>query len=161
MKKTLLFISFFVILFSACEKDDFCVQNPVTPQLVLSFYNNTNRETLKSAQRLSVWAEGKDTLETYISQRKDSIFIPLNTLATQTIYHLKINNIDGKKVNNKIATLTINYTPQEEYVSRSCGYKVIFNDVSFSTDNSWILDFTPTTLTTIDNQDEAHVQIFH
>ena len=53
------------------------------------------------------------------------------------------------------------YTPEEEYVSRSCGYKVIFNDVTFSSDNNWIIDFTPETLTTIDNQNTAHVQIYH
>ncbi|MFT6698855.1 MAG: hypothetical protein ACJAVD_000340, partial [Porticoccaceae bacterium] len=48
-----------------------------------------------------------------------------------------------------------------EYVSRSCGYKIIFNEVTFTSDNTWITDFTPETLTTIDNQNEAHVQIFH
>jgi hypothetical protein len=73
-----------------------------------------------------------------------------------------MNNINDNKANNKIATFTIAYTTQEEYVSRSCGYKIIFNDVSFETEpTSWILDFTPRSLTTIDNQNAAHVQIFH
>ena len=161
MKKIGIALLLVIILISACEKDDFCIQNPVTPNLVLRFYDNTNRETLKTAQLLSVWTEGNDTIAAYTSQNKDSIAIPLNTLATETIYKLKMNNTDGKTANNKTATFTIQYTTEEDYVSRSCGYRIIFNDISFTKDNDWIIDFTPQTLTTIDNQDAAHVQIFH
>jgi hypothetical protein len=162
MKKTILFIFLITIIISACEKDDFCIQNPVTPNLVLRFYDNTNRETIKTAQRLSVWSDGKDTLAIYTSVNTDSIAIPLNTLSEETIYNLKINNIDGKIANNKIATFTIKYTTQEDYVSRSCGYRILFNNVNLSVDsNSWVIDFTPVTLTTVDNQNAAHVQIFH
>lgn len=151
MKKLIPFLILFIVIFSACEKDDFCIQNPVTPKLVIDFYNNTNRETLKDITTLYVWVDGKDSI--YKGGRTSSIIIPLNTLSTETVYNFS----DGTNVDK----FTINYTPQEQYVSRSCGYKVIFNDVSFISDNSWILDFTPATLTTIDNQDATHVKIFH
>ena len=72
---------------------------------------------------------------------------------TETVYHLSTENT--------VNQFTVNYTPNEEYVSRSCGFKIIFNEVTFTSDNTWITDFTPETLTTIDNQNEAHVQIFH
>ena len=72
-----------------------------------------------------------------------------------------MNNSDGSIANNQTATFTINYTTQEEYVSRSCGFKILFNDVTFESDNTWITEFTPEILTTIDNQNAAHVQIFH
>ena len=62
---------------------------------------------------------------------------------------------------NVINQITIDYTPENIYVSRSCGYKVIFNNVTFSSTNSWITDFTPSTLTTIDNQNAAHIQVYH
>ena len=130
---------------------------------MLRFYDDVNKETLKTAKLLSVWAEGReDTIAAYTSTTTDSIAIPLNSLALKTVYNLKINNEDGAEVDNQYTTFTIEYTTEEEYVSRSCGYKVIFNDVSFSSDNTnWIKDFTPETLTTIDNQNAAHVQIFH
>lgn len=151
MKKTLVLLLLSIVIFSACEKDDFCIQNPVTPKLVIDFYNNTSRETLKDITTLYVWVDGKDSI--YEGSRENSIIIPLNTLATETIYNFS----NGTSVDK----FTVNYTPQEVYVSRSCGYKVIFNDITFTSENNWILDFTPTTLTTIDNQDETHVQIFH
>jgi hypothetical protein len=162
MKKIIPILILFIVIFSTCEKDDFCVKNPITPNLVLRFYDETNQETLKTAKLLSVWAEGKDTIDDYTSITTDSISIPLNSLATETIYHLKINNEDGAEADNLYTTFTINYTPEEEYVSRSCGYRVIFNEVSFSSDNTnWIKEFTPETLTIIEDQNSAHVQIFH
>lgn len=151
MRKIFLFISFAIIVISACEKDDFCTQNPITPNLVLRFYDTNNRETLKSASSLYVWAEGKDTIFTDVST--DSIYIPLNSLTTETIYNFSKDNV--------VNQFTIKYTAKEAYVSRSCGYQILFNDVSFTSNNTWITDFTPENLTTIDNQNEAHVQIFH
>lgn len=161
MKKNVLFILLITVLISACEKDDFCIKNPVTPNLVLRFYDTNDRVALKGVERLSIWAENKDTITNYKSINIDSVAIPLNSLATKTIYHLKMNNSDGSIANNQTATFTINYTTQEEYVSRSCGFKILFNDVTFESDNTWITEFTPEILTTIDNQNAAHVQIFH
>jgi hypothetical protein len=161
MKKNVLFILLITVLISACEKDDFCIKNPITPNLVLRFYDTNDRETLKDVERLSIWAENKDTITNYKSINIDSVAIPLNSLATKTIYHLKMNNSDGSIANNKTASFTITYTTQEEYVSRSCGFKILFNDVTFESDNTWITEFTPEILTTIDNQNAAHVQIFH
>ena len=62
---------------------------------------------------------------------------------------------------NTINQFTIKYTPEDEYISRSCGFRTIFNEVTFISDNTWISDFTPEAVTTIDHQNEAHVQIFH
>ncbi|MDC0177023.1 DUF6452 family protein [Polaribacter sp.] len=161
MRKIFPIIFLSILIISACEKDDFCVQNPITPNLILRFYEDANRENLKEVMRLSVWAEGKDTIQSYKSIDTDSIAIPLNSVENKTIYHLKMNNIDGVIANNQTATFTIEYLTKEEYVSRSCGFKIIFNEVDFSSDNTWIKAFTPNTLTTIANQNAAHVQIFH
>ncbi len=161
MKKSILFLFLVTIILSACEKDDFCTQNPVTPNLILRFYDNANTTTLKNVERLSIWADGKDTIANYTSVNIDSVVIPLNSIATETIYHLKMNNIDGNIANNQTTTFTINYTPQEDYISRSCGYRVIFNNLTINHNNTWVQNITPSTLTTIDSQNEAHIQIFH
>lgn len=162
MKKIIPFLIIYIALFSACEKDDFCTKNPVTSKLIITFYDDTNRETSKNVQRLSIWSGTNDTIAQYTSVSKDSIAIPLNSLTTETIYKLKKNATNGSTANNEIATFTIKYNTEEEYVSRSCGFKVLFKNVEFSSStNSWISDFTPTTITNIDNQTEAHVQIFH
>ncbi|TXD49360.1 DUF6452 family protein [Polaribacter sp. IC073] len=162
MKKIIPFLLLLLAFFTACEKDDFCVKNPVTSKLKIDFYDDTNRETLKKVQRFSIIAEGKtDSLFTNQSG-KNSISIPLNSLTTETVYTLKKNDTDGATSTNEIATFTIKYDTEEEYVSRSCGFKIIFKNVAFSSStSSWITDFTPTTITNLDDQTTAHVQIFH
>lgn len=151
MKKISVILLIGIIIIFACEKDDFCIDNPVTPSLILRFYDEINTQTLKPATSLYVWAEGKDSI--FVNQSTDSLVIPLNSLSNQTIYNLSKNNV--------VNQFTINYETEEQYVSRSCGFKVIFNNVTFSSDNNWFVDFTPTNLTTIDNQNSAHVQVYH
>lgn len=141
-------------LFSACEIDDICVE-PTTPNLVLRFYDATSTTTLKANDSLYIWAEGKDSI--FLNQTVDSIAIPLNPLATQTVYNLSQGTLSLNK-------LTITYNPTEEFVSRSCGYRFIYNDITFNVDspvNGWISSITPATIQSITNQNSAHVQVFH
>jgi hypothetical protein len=153
-KITLVLLLFFVVL-SACEKDDFCIQNPVTSKLIIRFYDDTNRETKKRVQDLSIFSDiNNDTIPRYKIIDTDSIAIPLNSNALKTVYNFSKGNIINK--------FTIKYDIEEVYISRSCGYKVVFKNVEFSTDSgSWITAFTPLTIINLDDQSEAHVQIFH
>ncbi len=160
MNKNILYIFLLALFFSACEKDDICLL-PTTPNLILRFYDNTTQDDLKPVERLSVWAEGKDTIFDYTNVSLDSIAIPLNTDTPETTYHFKMNSVDGNIVNNINNTITIKYTPEDVFVSRSCGFKTIFNNVTITSDNNWIQSITPATLTTIDNETAAHVKIFH
>ncbi len=160
MKKNIILLLILSIYIGACEKDDICL-SPNTPKLVLRFYDNADTTALKEAKLLSVWAEEKDTLSAYKSVSTDSISIPLNTNASETVYNLKINSATENKTGNKHSKLTIKYTTEDIYVSRSCGYKTIFNDVTITSDSSWIKSFTPSTLTTINNEASAHIKIFH
>ena len=157
MKKHYLLLSFIALLVSSCEKDDFCIE-PVTPNMVIRFYNATNITQTKPVENLSVNPEGLDEL--YSNANLDSILIPLDVTSNQIIYNLSSeSNID---------VITINYDVEEVFVSRSCGFKAIFNNVSVSSDvsNDWILGLTETlentiTIPTIDNETAAHVKIFH
>jgi len=146
-----------LIIIYSCEKDDFCLTNPVTPNLVIRFYDASNEDNTKQVDSLTVWAEGKDSL--YIGVSSDSIALPLNTLANNTVYHLS----NGYTT---LETFTIQYATEEEYISRSCGFRVIFNDILINRDtteieDTWITSFTPDTITTINSQENAHIEIFH
>lgn len=160
--KNILYIFLFTLAFTSCEKDDFCTTTtPLTPQLILRFYDSANPDTLKEATFLSVWAQGKDTLVAYTSIDTDSIAIPLNTLDLETVYFLKTNTSTGDIADNTINKITINYTTEDVFISRACGYKTIFNEVLISSDNVWFQSITPTNLTTIDSEQNAHIKIFH
>ena len=157
MKKYYLLLTLIALLVSSCEKDDFCIE-PITPNMVIRFYNATNITQTKPVEDLSVNPEGFDEL--YSNANLDSILIPLDVTSNQIIYNLSSeSNID---------VITINYDVEEVFVSRSCGFKAIFNNVSVSSDvsNDWIIGLTETlentiTIPTIDNETAAHVKIFH
>lgn len=149
MKKTLPFIVFLALILG-CEKDDFCTQNPITPKLVVRFYDSNNPSQLKTVDQLYVWANGKDSI--IVNQTLDSISIPLNSIANETVYNFSKGTI--------VNQLTIKYTPKEMYVSRSCGFRVIFDEVTVESNNTWISSISQIQ-TTINNQNAAHVQIFH
>ena len=155
-----------LLLFSACEKDDFCLDNPVTPRLVIRFYDNINRDILKRVDRLSISVEN-DSEDIFTEQNTDSIAIPLNPAnflsdeITSTTYIFKTED-ETVTDEDKEAKITIEYIPQRDYVSRSCGFRIIFNDVVMTaTESAWIDEIDTENLTTIDNQNAAHVQIFH
>ncbi|MGB1041789.1 MAG: DUF6452 family protein [Tenacibaculum sp.] len=159
MKKYIFILILVIVGISACEKDDFCVQNPVTPNLILRFYDKDDVNEIKPVQRFSIIAKGKiDSL--FTNQVADSIAIPLNSLEKETIYTLKMNDVDGTIATNKVATLTVKYDPKDDYVSRSCGYRIIFNDVSLE-HTDWIDNLSTTQISTIDNQTKAHVQVYY
>lgn len=151
MKKTIYILMLSSIFIISCEKDDICTQNPITPNLILRLYDIENTTTLKSVSNLSVWVTGKDSI--YKNESTDSIVLPINSESTETIYNL----YDGTNIN----TFTISYTPEVDYVSRSCGFRVIYNDVEFTSNHTWITFISPEKLSTIDNQTAAHVKIFH
>lgn len=157
--KPLFILSFVILLFIGCDSDDFCEINSPTPNLVLRFYNKDAKKDVKIVQRFSIIAQNKiDSLYTNISV--DSIAIPLNSKTTETIYTFKKNEIDGNNLNNEIATLSITYTPQEEFISRSCGFRFIFNDLTFEK-SGWIDSISTKTIKNINSQANAHLDIFH
>jgi hypothetical protein len=158
MKRSFLYIFLIATIFSACEKDDICL-SPTTPKLILRFYDHADNTKFKAVSNLSIIAESK-TDSLYTNQVVDSIAIPLNVNGTQTIYNLKTSST-GNLADNKYNKLTLNYTTEEVYVSRSCGFKTIFKNVTVTSDNGWFQSFTPNSITSIDNENNAHIKIFH
>ncbi len=157
MKKYFFFLSLISLLIVGCEKDDFCI-DPITPNMIIRFYDATNPSETKSVSDLSVSIDGFE--EIYSNVSLDSIVVPLDVTSNQTLYSL---TSDGNE-----NMITIAYDVEEVFVSRSCGFKAIFNNVTITSapSNDWILGLTDTldtiaTITTIDDESTAHVQIFH
>ena len=157
MKKYFLILSFVSLLVSSCEKDDFCI-DPITPNMIIRFYDATNPTETKSVSNLSVQPEGYEDIYSNVSI--DSLLLPLNVMNNEIVYNL---SSDGNQ-----DILTITYDVEEKFVSRSCGFKAIFRNVIVTSDpsNEWILGLTESgnntvTISTIEDESAAHVQIYH
>ncbi|GGF74260.1 hypothetical protein SAMN05444281_1524 [Wenyingzhuangia marina] len=154
MKKLLsllLLVTFSATIFS-CQ-DEFCL-DATTPNLIIRFYDKDTITKTKSI-KLIVRANSKDTL--YNGINTDSLSIPLDTQNNNVTYHISI--LDNP---NSQEDININYTTEDVFVSKACGFKSIFKDVSITTThNNWLSSATPTSTFNITDQTQAHVKIFH
>jgi hypothetical protein len=137
MKKILAFLMILGFASSSCEPDDICDPNtPTTPRMLIQFFDYNNPSKEKNVTNLKVI--GDDMSEGVILSPSasgdlkyvtsgNSILLPLNTKADLVKYEF-INYFDNKNplLTNK-DILSFDYTRQDSYVSRACGFKTIFD----------------------------------
>ena len=152
MKKHVTLIILALILIYSCEKDDICLEN-TTPNLMLKFYNFENDTLLKTINIDSIRVLGKGLISNYTKKSFDSILIPLDINEYKTNYQISSENTTD--------TIYFSYDRNDIFVSRSCGYKTIFENLAIdSTTNNWIKAYNINT-TIIDNDTTAHINIYH
>lgn len=166
MKKIIALLLLFTALYS-CERDDICAESTATtPHLVIRFYDIDDQNENLNVVNLQI--QGIDNDEVYQDATStDSIAIPLKTDDVVTKFSLYKNyeeDGEGNITDGNEDVLTITYNPTEVYVSRACGYKTIFENVEIVINNdedNWMELILYDNPLTIDNETEAHVQIFH
>lgn len=152
MKKhiTLLVLAFVLII--SCEKDDICLED-TTPNLVLKFYDFENDTLAKSVVIDSIRVIDKELIEDYTATTLDSILIQLDVNAYKTTYQISSGGTSD--------TIYFSYDKNDVFVSRSCGYKTIFENLAIdSITNNWIKLYNINN-TIIDNDTTAHINIYH
>jgi len=165
----ILFVIIWGLSFSACEKDDICVDDD-TAQLIIRFYDAANPTEFKVVPGLRVIGLGNgnpvDTFSDRVSTL-DSVAIPLKTNESATQFSFILNSADDTNgtETGTIDQLEFSYDLQELFKSRACGFVVNYNNLT--------TDFTPATenwiqsieivkpLITLEEEVTAHVKIFH
>lgn len=153
---------------SSCEKDDICVDGD-TPLLVIGFFDVDDTTAAKDVPSLRIRALGFETSPSTFTDRsnQDSIGIPLQIEANTTSFVFINNSADDPDdetiETGTIDTLTFNYTVNEEFVSRACGFVANFSELDttrqvFSTD--WIKRIQIVN-PTVESSSAIHVKIFH
>jgi len=170
MSRPLIAIIFLLsIIFSACEKDDICVDGD-TPLLIIRFYDAENPTEFKQVPGLRVIGVGNGSPVDTFSDRSslDSIGIPLRTVETLTEFTFIIdsaNDDTGAETGNS-DVVGFTYETQEEFISRACGFIVNYNNLNSNltsdTDN-WIqsIEIAKTTVQLETEETTTHVKIFH
>lgn len=151
------------ISFSGCEKDDICTEE-TTPRLIVEFFDISNPSNVKTVLNLKIKGVGQtDDLGTFTGVSK--IALPLKMDGISTKYSLILNST-GTTPNEDF--LEFDYTTQNIYVSRACGYKTTFtlntpNGVvktdAVVPDSFWIQDINVQT-TNITTENETHIKIY-
>ena len=161
MKKIVSLILLVFFTFSSCEKDDICDDNTsTTPRLVIQFYDYTNQTELKNVTNLKVIGEGL-TEGIVFNGNGNTVSIPLKTTENSTTYRFIFDPSNEDKI-------TFNYTRENLFVSRACGFKTIFSldpTNPYSTTDAaisnllWIKAIS-VEKSNIVNENETHVKIY-
>ena len=162
--KKIAFITLSLLLavsFWNCEKDDICAEGtPVTPRLIIEFFDATNPTTPKNVTNLGVIATG--FTEGFAFNGTNKIEVPLRTNVDTTDLDFALNGADNDPANDETVTLTFNYERSNVFISRACGYKTIFNLTNvLPTDftGTWISSLTIEQPNII-NENETHIKIY-
>jgi hypothetical protein len=174
MKKIILLLAL-ALSFSGCEKDDICDANtPTTPRLVITFYDITIPSLLKNVKNLKVVGAGMPNgiifnpsapEESKYWANGNTISIPLKANENTTSYSFTLNSGDPTLVNED--NIKFDYTRQDFFVSRACGFKTLFKldptpfthtDAAVA-DQKWI-KYISVEKSNIENENETHIKIF-
>jgi len=165
--KNIISILLIAFTFSSCEKDDICdAKTSTTPRLIVQFYDVSNPTVLKPVFNLGIIAPGFTTGISFSSVSK--IEVPLKTTDDTTTFNFIQNGADTNTTNDNTDVIQINYSRNNVFVSRACGYKTAFtlnNPNGFlrtdaaSLDGFWIQNFTVVT-NNIETENEIHVKIY-
>lgn len=155
----------------ACERDDICVDTPITPFLTITFQDNDpSLDVSKIVTRLQVTL--LENNEPYFVEpvSVDSIQIPLSTITDKTVFQFTRNVNDANEANIASDTLSFSYSREEEFVNRACGFKTIYSNLEAIInedrteddirDNNWIQKLEIIN-TTIDDEPNTHIRLFH
>ncbi|WP_347051713.1 DUF6452 family protein [Flavobacterium olei] len=178
MKKIISILLLFTFGLSSCEKDDICDPNtPTTPRLVITFYDISNPAKTRNVSNLMVIGEGmkegivfNESLPVTDSLRYvtsgSSVMLPLKVTDSTVTYKFVNNSLSEIPTAITTDVITFNYTPQNVYVSRACGFKTIFqlNVDPFVITNpdgstAWMTQVNLQN-PNIESEDETHIKVY-
>mgnify|MGYP001412128702 FL=1 len=151
----LVLILFFLI---ACEPDDICLESyKDSPNLIIKFLDFNTGEN-KSVINLKI--KGINIEDDLFNGSTDSISIPLNNYENTTSFSFT-KEFDSNESNEDL--IYFNYSRNNVYISRSCGYKMEYeiDNIIVENDNSnWIED-SIIEIQTVNDEISHHVKIYH
>ncbi len=159
---------FIVLSSGSCEKDDLCTpEQAVTPRLIIEFKDALNPLEDKVVERIQVQEIGSTDFaplnsdDALVLTNVSTISVPLRTNSSTTSYNLILTEENVSNLDN----INFNYTLNEEYISRACGFRVIYNNLIAiqtpeTTGTNWI-DRVLILEDNVTNNTDIHVQILH
>lgn len=157
MKKKILFFGLIVGLFSfiSCEEDDVCVGEG-TPSLTVVFRDILNAQNLKDS--LTIYSADNANFENqtllYNKAFLDSLKLPLSGLNNEKTYFTI-----QRRSNSMLDTLVVNHSTASEYISKACGFRIFYTDLSFQTTQKYIQYLIPGESNELKNESKTNLFI--
>lgn len=170
-----------VALSISCERDDICPgSTPTTPRLIIDFLDATDQDNSKNVFDLVVVGVEDNTpltdpLSDYVFTDTDNVILPLKTTDNTTEYILisgASENDNGTPdddtddfIDGNYDRIEINYSREQVYVSRACGFKTVFKNVTLTIvddGDNWMLSRQPLTDNqSVEDETTTHFNVSH
>ncbi|XCF04902.1 DUF6452 family protein [Tamlana crocina] len=165
------------VLSISCERDDICpASTPTTPHLIIDFLDVNNNDNPKNVFDLVVaGTDNESILPGYAFVSASTVYLPLKTDANSTQFVLfkeaEINDNGTEEdssddfIEGNPDVITINYSREQVFVSRACGYKTVFKNVTLTIEpdeDNWMLSRQPLTDNqSVEDETTTHFNITH
>lgn len=162
---------------ASCERDDICPEStPTTPSLIIEAFDSDEQDDSKNIFKLVVAGVGLNkVLPGYNIVNTAKLTLPLKTHEDTTQYVLisdaSINDngtpddTEDDFYDGNQDIITITYAREEVFVSRACGYKTIFKDVTITVESdsdNWIQGIqSVNNPQPVEDEQAAHFKLFH
>ena len=162
MIKRIFLVLVILIGLNGCTRDDICSEGTATtPLLIITFKDSTNPLMSKQVPNLTIETADVNNTAVITQVSTDSIAIPLNSGADNAMFRFKK---DDGGANPNTDVITFNYSRQDIYVNRACGFKTIYDDLSVNLQDegtaNWIYSIEVLNQF-IENESQAHITILH
>ncbi|MBC3758778.1 hypothetical protein H7U19_10215 [Hyunsoonleella sp. SJ7] len=177
MKKiSVLVLMLFIVGNYSCERDDLCPDSTATtPKLIIESFDISDQEESKNIFDLRIVGQGKDNpLSIFLPGTENevtydgtgnvsTIYLPLRTDENETVYtfiqEYAVDD-DGNQIEGETDTVTIRYETEEVYVSRACGYKTIFKNVTVTPGDGWVTQIQAINANqSVEDENETHFKL--
>jgi len=156
-----------VLFLAGCENDDICADEVLTPRLIIRVHDKTTPRRTKTVNNLLVMGKDRYQIIQPIATT-DSLVLPLKLTSGETSFLLAKDAVidsTGVLVSGSVSELKITATPSQVFLSKGCGYRVTYNDLSatFSSVDgytSWV-ERVHVLFRKLDNEKKASIHIFY
>lgn len=154
-----LFLGFFL---KSCESDDICADKVITPRLIVRFMDKDQQNRAKAVNNFLIYGENRT--EAISFSTTDSVVLPLKMKENLSKFILvkdAVFDSAGNLTSGDETSLIIKYTPEESFLDKGCGFRVIYKEISVEKPStSWIFS-TKTLFNNIEDEKRASFHIFH
>lgn len=162
MIKRIFLVLVILIGLNGCTRDDICSEGTATtPLLIITFKDSTNPLIAKEVSNLTVETADLNNTAVITQVSTDSIGIPLNTGADTSMFRFKK---DDGGTNPNTDVVTFNYSREDIYINRACGFKTVYDNLSVNLQDegtaNWIYSIEVLNQF-IENESQAHITILH
>ena len=162
MNNKLILFLLLIVSLNGCTRDDICPEGtPTTPLLIITFKDISNPLVFKEVTNLTIETDYESSVTVLSNVDTDSIAIPLQS-GEDITRHRFIREAGAPS--ELIDVYEFSYQRSDIYVNRACGFKTTYNTLTAQEDDEgpidWILNLD-VLKTTVEDEIEAHITIFH